>query len=63
VAEAIAQFPQAIEPRVVLSQALLQEGQDAAAAERALRDILTLDPNHYEARHNLGVLLQQRASA
>jgi tetratricopeptide (TPR) repeat protein len=54
---AIARSPQALPPRVILSHALLQEGRDHAAAERALRDILALDPLHAEARHNLAVLL------
>jgi hypothetical protein len=35
---------------------LLQEGRDWAAAERALRDVLDIDPNHAETRHNLTVL-------
>jgi tetratricopeptide (TPR) repeat protein len=54
---AIARSPQSLRPRVILSHALLQEGRDHAAAERALRDILALDPLHAEARHNLAVLL------
>jgi Tfp pilus assembly protein PilF len=57
---AIAGAPQALGPRVLLSHALLQEGRDLAAAERALRDILVLDPEHAEARHNLTLLLQQQ---
>ena len=39
---------------------LLQEGRDLAAAERALRDVLALDPQHAEARNNLAVLLRER---
>jgi tetratricopeptide (TPR) repeat protein len=58
--ETIARAPQAIWPRVILSHVLLQEGSDPAAAEQALRDVLALDPNQREARHNLGVLLQQQ---
>ena len=52
------QFPQSLLPRVVLSHALLQEGQDAA--EVALREVLTIDPNHLPTRHNLRVLLHQQ---
>jgi hypothetical protein len=56
----VAGHPQAIWPRVVLSHVLLQEGRDLAGAEKALRDVLALDPNHAEARVNLAVLLQNR---
>jgi glycosyltransferase involved in cell wall biosynthesis/Flp pilus assembly protein TadD len=55
-----ARVPQAIWPRVILSHVLLQEGKDAVAAEKALRDVLALDPGNAEARHNLQVLLSQR---
>ncbi len=54
-----AAHPHAIWPRVVLSHVLLQEGRDWAGAERALRDVLRLDPNHKEARHNLDLLLRR----
>jgi tetratricopeptide (TPR) repeat protein len=56
---AVRDWPQALAPRVILSHVLLQEGRDWAAAEQALRDVLALDPNHAEARHNLALLLQQ----
>ncbi len=55
----VAQDREAVGPRVLLSQVLLQEGRDWAAAERALRDVLALDPNHAETRHNLEVLLRR----
>jgi glycosyltransferase involved in cell wall biosynthesis len=55
----IAQDPTALGPRVLLSQVLLQEGRDWAAAERALRDVLQLQPNHAETHHNLRVLLRR----
>jgi tetratricopeptide (TPR) repeat protein len=55
----IALDPQALGPRVLLSQVLLQEGRDWAAAERALREVLVLDPKHAETRHNLDVLLRR----
>lgn len=47
---AIARSPQAVWPRLILSHVLLQEGRDPAAAERALRAVLALDPHHSEAR-------------
>src|SRR5262249_57808996 len=43
---AITAAPEALWPRVILTHALLQEGRDWAAAERALRDVLALDPDH-----------------
>jgi tetratricopeptide (TPR) repeat protein len=55
--EATARAPQALWPRVILSHVLLQEGRDWEAAERALRDVLALAPDHAEARRNLAVLL------
>jgi GT2 family glycosyltransferase/predicted Zn-dependent protease len=55
----IAQDGQAIGPRVLLSQVLLQEGRDWAAAETALREVLILDPRHAESQHNLAVLLRR----
>lgn len=57
---AIAQAPQALWPRVIRSHVLLQQGQDWAAAEQALRDVLALDPHHAEARRNLDVLLTRQ---
>jgi tetratricopeptide (TPR) repeat protein len=60
---ACAQEPQALWPRVLLSHALLQEGQDWATAERALRDVLALDGGHREARHNLALLLERQGRA
>jgi tetratricopeptide (TPR) repeat protein len=57
-AEAICLVPQAVLPRVLLSHALLQEGKDWPAAERALRDVLALEPGNAEAQNNLRLLLQ-----
>lgn len=54
--EIVAGAPQALWPRLLLSRALMQEGRDPAATERALRDVLALDPGHGEARHNLVLL-------
>ncbi len=58
--ETVARFPQALWPRVALSYAYLQEGRDPAAAERALRGVLELDPDNAEAQHNLAVLLHEQ---
>jgi GT2 family glycosyltransferase/Flp pilus assembly protein TadD len=58
--KAAAGAPHALWPRVYLSHALLQEGEDWDAAERALRDVLSLDLAHAQARHNLSILLAQR---
>jgi tetratricopeptide (TPR) repeat protein/SAM-dependent methyltransferase len=51
--------PQSLELKVLLSRMLLRHSQDHTACEAALRDILTLDPYHLEARNNLTVLLRQ----
>jgi hypothetical protein len=59
--KAIQQWPDALEPRVLLSHTLLQEGKDWPGAERALRAILRIQPQHAEASHNLKVLSQQKA--
>jgi FkbM family methyltransferase len=61
--DAIRRSPRALEPQILLSHALLQEAKDWQAAEGALRGILAIDPQHSEAKHNLSVLLKQRASA
>jgi hypothetical protein len=60
---AVARSPGAVWPRVILTHVLLQEGRDWAAAERALRDVLALDPGHAEARQNLDLLLRQQGRA
>jgi Tfp pilus assembly protein PilF len=57
---AIFASPRSVWPRVVLTHVLLREGGDGAAAERALREVLALDPGHAEARRNLEVLLQRQ---
>ena len=59
---AIAANPKWLTPRVALSQVLLQEGRDWNAADRALHDVLALDPQNAMARHNLTVLAQVRQS-
>jgi tetratricopeptide (TPR) repeat protein len=54
--ETVARHPKALWPRVALSHVLLQEGRDWAAAAKALRDVLALDPANSEAHHNLDLL-------
>src|SRR5262249_36237364 len=58
--EAIAQAPAEVLLWEILSHALLQEGTDWPAAERALRKVLQFDPSNPEAKRNLGVLLRQQ---
>jgi len=58
--DAIAEHPQAEHPRVILTHILLQEGIDHHAAERALRDVLAMNPKNSEVRHNLELLLRQK---
>jgi glycosyltransferase involved in cell wall biosynthesis/Flp pilus assembly protein TadD len=57
--QTVERYPEALDPRVVLSYVWLQEGQDWKAAEQALQGVLRLDPAHAEARHNLAVLHHQ----
>ncbi len=56
--EAVARHPDAELPRVVLSYLHLHEGKDRAAAERALREVLRVNPHNTEAENNLTVLLR-----
>jgi glycosyltransferase involved in cell wall biosynthesis len=62
VEESIAQAPGAIWPREMLSHVLMMEGRDLVAAEKAVRDVLALDPGNAPAKQNLAALLarQQR---
>jgi tetratricopeptide (TPR) repeat protein len=62
-AEAIARDPLAEGPRMVLSYVYLQEGTDPAATEQALRDVLVVNPQNAEARHNLTVFLREHGHA
>jgi tetratricopeptide (TPR) repeat protein len=55
--QAVVCDPEAVWPLVILSHALLQEGNDGAEAEQVLRRILAREPNNSEARHNLAILL------
>jgi glycosyltransferase involved in cell wall biosynthesis len=61
--DTIVHSPHALEPRLLLSYTLLQEGRDWTEAAAALCDVLALDPRHAEARHNLAVLLREHGSA
>ena len=61
--EAVAASPDEIVLWIVLSHALLQEGNDWSAAEQALRRILELDPENAEAKTNLAKLSRQLAGA
>jgi Flp pilus assembly protein TadD len=63
VQQLIDRFPAAVEPRMLLSHALLQEGLDWPAAERALQEVLALAPDHGEAQHNLAVLRQLQSKS
>ena len=58
--ETIDREPDALWPRIVLSHALLQQGKDWQTAERALREILRLEPDNKEAENNLAVLKRQQ---
>jgi tetratricopeptide (TPR) repeat protein len=55
----IAEHPQAVAPREILSHTYLQEG-NSREAEQALRNVLLLDPCHPGAQHNLSLLLSQK---
>ena len=51
----IAQMPQAVWPRVLLSHVLLQEERDSGRrGAGVLREILALEPNQREARYEFG---------
>ncbi len=56
----IEQDPQAIGPRILLSQSLLQDGRDWEAAEEALHSVLELDPDNKDAQHNLHILKRRQ---
>jgi tetratricopeptide (TPR) repeat protein len=59
----LAQDAGALGPRVLLSQVLVQEGRDWEAGEHALREVLTVAPDHAETKHNLGILLRRLGRA
>ena len=53
--------PRNVLPRLLLSRAYIQEGEDLDAAEAALLAVLELDPENSEARHNLKAVRTYRA--
>ena len=59
--EAIPRFAESVPLRLLLSHALLQEGRDWAGAEKALLDVLTLDPDNQQAKENLQTLRRRGA--
>jgi tetratricopeptide (TPR) repeat protein len=61
--EAVAQAPDALMPREILSHVLVLEGRDWAAAEAAVREVLARQPNNPTARTNLAVVMRQRQAA
>jgi hypothetical protein len=60
--EAAGQYPQAVASRVLLARLLGQHAQDHDA-ERAWREVLTLDPDHAEARTRLAALSHDQGPA
>ncbi len=54
----IVQSPNALAPRFYLTHVLLGEGKDWAAAERALRELLRVDPTQAQGWYNLTALLR-----
>jgi glycosyltransferase involved in cell wall biosynthesis/tetratricopeptide (TPR) repeat protein len=58
--ELIRAAPREVTWRLLKSHALLLEDRDYEAAERALRDVLLLEPGHKEALNNLSVHLRRR---
>jgi tetratricopeptide (TPR) repeat protein len=58
--KAIAQAPQTIWPRLVLTDVLLREGKDLGEAERQLKEILAMDPKQPVARERLGQVKERK---
>jgi tetratricopeptide (TPR) repeat protein/glycosyltransferase involved in cell wall biosynthesis len=58
--ELIRRVPQALMPRLLLTHVLLQEHRDLAAAERALREVLVLEPREAQSWRNLALLLHEQ---
>lgn len=59
---AVAQAPEALMPREVLSHVLVLEGRDWPAAEAAVREVLARQPNNPTAQTNLALVLRNRPS-
>ena len=62
-AQVIPLDPMAIGPRVLLAQALLSEDKDCYAAEKALLEVLEMDGENKDAKHNLELLRQRHGRA
>lgn len=60
---AIRHNPRSLALRIAWADVLLTEGNDGAAAEQALQDVLTLNPNYEQARQQLAALRQRPASS
>jgi len=60
--KAIGEAPQSANLWRVLSYALLQDGKDWSAAEKALRELIALDAGDAEAKNNLALLMRQQRS-
>jgi tetratricopeptide (TPR) repeat protein/glycosyltransferase involved in cell wall biosynthesis len=58
--EAVQRAPPDVGARLLLSRALLEEGTDAAAAERCLRDLTSWAPGLAEPWRNLALLLKRQ---
>jgi glycosyltransferase involved in cell wall biosynthesis/Flp pilus assembly protein TadD len=56
----VARAPRSAIAWLLLSRALLAQGGEEAASERALRAVLGLAPGHPEASRNLAILLQRQ---
>jgi tetratricopeptide (TPR) repeat protein len=56
----VARNPEALAPHYYLAHALMAEGKDWPAAERALREVLRLDPRQVQVWHNLVVVLRRQ---
>jgi tetratricopeptide (TPR) repeat protein len=58
--DVLPRYPDAVGPRMLLSHVLLKEGRDWHGAERALRDVLRVEPESAEAKGNLELLLRRQ---
>jgi tetratricopeptide (TPR) repeat protein len=56
----IARAPDALAPRFYLTHVLMAEGRDWPAAERALHEVLRLDPAQAQCWYNLTVVLRRQ---
>ena len=61
--EACTQYPEAIEPRLLLSRILVRYPQDKRATLKVLQELLKLDPSNGEARRALEKFKRENAAA